>query len=102
MMNWRADDQKLAALAFGTLEYAIQISNRKPCAQSVSQLFNIHGLVEMAMRRIRAIEVQRVLARQISKGAVSVCGLRCHAVRVRPEQDAPQTETWQNGYDLML
>jgi hypothetical protein len=102
MMHWRQDNQKLAALAFGTLECAIQISNRKPCAQSVSKLFNIHGLVEMAMRRIGAIEVQRVLARQISKGSVSVCGLRRHAVRVMPERYAPQTETWQNGYDLML
>jgi hypothetical protein len=70
MMHWRQDNQKLAALAFETLECAIQISNRKPCAQSVSKLFNIHGLVEVAGRCVGAIEMERVLAWQIPKGTI--------------------------------
>lgn len=62
--------QELAALALRAFQYVVQVGAHELRPQAFSHSLNVHRLVEMAVRRVGAIEVQPVRAGQISKGFV--------------------------------
>ena len=68
--------KKLAALAGWALQHVVQVGTRKARPQTLNHRLKIHWLVEIAVRRIAAMEVQAVIAGQITEGFV--CAI-CHA-----------------------
>jgi len=74
--------QELAALARWTFQHVVQVGARKALPQAIYHPVNVHGLVEIAARRIGAVEVQPVRAGQVSKGVF--LANRCHGLRRMP------------------
>ena len=52
--------QKLVTSAFRAIQHVIQAGTFKVRPQALYHLLNVHGLVEIAVGRIRAVEVQLV------------------------------------------
>jgi len=61
-MHRRQHEQKLAALACGTFQHVIQVAGRELPPQAGNQCLHVHLLVEIADRRVGAVEVRPVRA----------------------------------------
>jgi len=59
-MNWRQNVWKLAAFALRAFQHVVHVAGQKPLPQAHYQRLNVHRLVEVAGRRIGAVEVQPV------------------------------------------
>jgi hypothetical protein len=70
MMHWRADHQKLPPLARWTAQNVIELTAFEIDSKALYQRGNVHRLVVVAIRIIRAVEMQRVVVGQIAEVSV--------------------------------